>query len=94
MIINYLFDNASASTELIGYSVGWFILGIIWLVMGLYHKLLIKPAFGLIYIVVAKIFIWDVASASSLIRILALFCLAGCMLGLSWLYSKLYKVSE
>ena len=94
MIINYLFGNASASTELIGYSVGWFILGIIWLVMGLYHKLLIKPAFGLIYIVVAKIFIWDVASASSLIRILALFCLAGCMLGLSWLYSKLYKVSE
>lgn len=94
MVIHYLFNNANSHTELIGYSIGWFVLGLIWLFSGLYQKIMLKPAFVLIYIVVAKVFIWDISSATTLIRILALFCLAGCMLGLSWLYAKIYKVSE
>lgn len=73
------------------YSCGWFVLGVIWMVFAFYNKILIKPAFGMIYFVIAKVFLYDVAALDDFWRIVSLFALAGALLAVSHFYTKCFK---
>ena len=73
------------------YSVVWFVLGVIWMILAFYYKELIKPAFGMIYFVIAKVFLYDVANLNDFWRIVALFALAGSLLAVSHFYTKNFK---
>lgn len=73
------------------YSILWLGLGVIWLTIAFRNKFLVKPAFGLIYFVVAKVFLFDVSSLSGIWRIVALFALAGSLLVISHFYTKYFQ---
>jgi len=73
------------------YSILWLSLGAIWLLVAFRNKFLVKPAFGLIYFVIAKVFLFDVSSSDGIWRICALFVLAGSLLGISHFYTKYFK---
>lgn len=73
------------------YSLVWLILGVLWLASAFYVDIMIKPAFGLIYFVVAKIFLYDVSNLNEFWRIISLFALAGVLLLVSHVYAKNFK---
>jgi len=73
------------------YSILWLSLGAIWLLIAFRNKFLVKPAFSLIYFVIAKVFLFDVSSLNGLWRIIALFALAGSLLGISHFYTKYFQ---
>ena len=68
------FDDGSV----FAYSAVWLILGCLWLVAAFRCRALVKPAFGLIYFVIGKVFLYDVSSLDGIWRISALFGLAAC----------------
>lgn len=73
------------------YSVVWLITGIAELLLSLKIKLLTKPAFVLIYIVVAKVFLYDVSFLQDLWRVACLLGLAGSLLGIGHCHAKYFK---
>lgn len=81
------FDNSSV----FAYSAVWLILGCLWLVAAFRCRALVKPAFGLIYFVIAKVFLYDVSSLDGIWRISALFGLAGSLLVISYGYSRWFQ---
>ena len=76
------------------YSALWLFLGIVWLGVAFYNKALEKPAFGLIYLVVAKVFLFDLSSLDGIWRIVSLFVLAGCLLGISHFHAKYFRLAK
>lgn len=72
------------------YSALWFILGCIWLFFAFRNKCMVKPAFGLIYLVIVKVFVYDVASLDGMIRVLCLFGLAAGLFGVSHVYTRFF----
>ncbi len=70
------------------YSALWLVLGGIWLALGFYDRVLVKPAFALIYLVVGKVFLYDVSSLEDVWRIAALFGLAGSLFAVSYVYGR------
>lgn len=81
------FDDGSV----FAYSAVWLILGCLWLVAAFRCRALVKPAFGLIYFVIAKVFLYDVSSLDGIWRISALFGLAGSLLVISYGYSRWFQ---
>lgn len=81
------FDNGS----IFAYSAAWLVLGCIWLTVAFRCRALVKPAFGLIYFVIAKVFLYDVSSLDGIWRISALFGLAGSLLAISYCYSRWFQ---
>ncbi len=77
--------------DVFAYSCGWFLLGVVWMIFAFYNKILIKPAFGMIYFVIAKVFLYDVAALDDFWRIVSLFALAGALLAVSHFYTKCFK---
>lgn len=73
------------------YSICWFVLAMGWLACAFRVKEMVKPAFGLIYFVIAKIFIYDVSNLNDFWRIISLFALAGALLVVSHVYTAKFK---
>ena len=88
-----LYLNGINFTEsgIFAYSAVWLLLSCLWLIVGLKETSLIKPAFALIYFVIAKVFIYDVSSLDGIWRISALFGLAGSLLVISYVYSRWFQ---
>ena len=86
-----MFSYGVSSAALFSYSAVWFMLAIVWLALAFRHQELIKPAFGLIYFVIAKVFLFDVAELNDFWRIISLFALAGALLAVSHFYSKYFR---
>ncbi len=70
------------------YSALWLVLGGIWLAFGFLCRVLVKPAFALVYLVAAKVFLYDVSSLEDVWRIAALFGLAGSLFVISYGYNR------
>lgn len=87
----YLGGINCGGCSIFAYSAAWLLLGCIWLAVAFHNQALVKPAFGLIYIVIAKVFLYDVSSLNDIWRIVALFGLAGCLLGISYFYSRYFQ---
>lgn len=87
----YLDSINFTDSGIFAYSAAWLLLGCLWLVIGLKETSLIKPAFALIYFVIAKVFIYDVSSLDGIWRISALFGLAGSLLVISYVYSRWFQ---
>lgn len=84
-------DSLLDAPDVDAYSAEWMFLGICWLFVAWKYRNMVKPAFGLIYLVIAKVFLLDVASQSGLVRVVSLFALAGALLGISYVYAKFFK---
>lgn len=80
--------------SIFAFSVAWLVLGGMWLVVAFRKRVLVKPAFGLIYLVIAKVFLYDVASLAGIWRIIALFGLAGSLLAISYFYSRYFEIKK
>ncbi len=76
------------------YSALWLVLGGIWLALGFYDRVLVKPAFALIYLVVGKVFLYDVSSLEDVWRIAALFGLAGSLFAVSYVYGRWFAPAK
>ncbi len=81
------FDNSG----IFAYSAAWLVLGCCWLLAAFRNTALVKPAFGLIYFVIAKVFLYDVSSLDGIWRISALFGLAVSLLAISYFYSRFFQ---
>ncbi len=81
------FDNSG----IFAYSAVWLVLGCCWLLAAFRNTVLVKPAFGLIYFVIAKVFLYDVSSLDGIWRISALFGLAVSLLAISYFYSRFFQ---
>lgn len=81
------FDNSG----IFAYSAAWLVLGCGWLLVAFRNPILVKPAFGLIYFVIAKVFLYDVSSLDGIWRISALFGLAVSLLAISYFYSRFFQ---
>lgn len=81
------FDNSG----IFAYSAAWLVLGCCWLLAAFRNTVLVKPAFGLIYFVIAKVFLYDVSSLDGIWRISALFGLAVSLLAISYFYSRFFQ---
>lgn len=79
------------SRGIFAFSAVWLLLGCIWLAVAFRNRALIKPAFGMIYFVTAKVFLYDVSSLDDIWRIAALFGLAGGLLGISYFYGRYFQ---
>ena len=97
-ILNISFYNTpsfstynSHNNHIFAYSFSWLFLSILWLASAFYKKEMVKPAFGLLYFVIAKIFLYDVSNLSDFLRIISLFLLAGSLLLISHFYEKKFK---
>lgn len=90
----YLNNLPLSSQGIFVLSMGWLILGCIWLSLAFYNKSLVLPAFGLIYFVIAKVFLYDVSSLDGIYRVAALFGLAGSLLGISHFYTKYFQTTQ
>lgn len=86
-----LFVQHTSDCGIFSYSAGWMLLGICWLIAAKRAKTMVKPAFVLIYFVIAKVFLYDVAELSDFWRIIALFALAGCLLGIGHFHARFFK---
>lgn len=86
--LNYIHATQAA---IFVYSAVWLITGIAELLLSLKIKLLTKPAFVLIYIVVAKVFLYDVSFLQDLWRVACLLGLAGSLLGIGHCHAKYFK---
>lgn len=86
-----LFATHISDGGIFAYSAGWMVLGIMWLAAAMYNRKIAKPAFALIYFVIAKVFLYDVAELSDFWRIIALFALAGSLLGIGHFHAKFFK---
>lgn len=89
-----LFARRLSDSGLFAYSAGWMLLGICWLVAAKFAKEMTKPAFALIYFVIAKVFLYDVAELSDFWRIIALFALAGCLLGIGHFHARFFNADS
>ena len=87
----YLDGINFTDSGIFAYSAAWLLLGCLWLIIALKETPLIKPAFALIYFVIAKVFIYDVSSLDGIWRISALFGLAGSLLVISYVYSRWFQ---
>lgn len=83
-------DLLLTKNGIFAYSALWFILGCIWLFFAFRSKCMVKPAFGLIYLVIFKVFVYDVASLDGMIRVLSLFGLAVGLFGVSHVYTRFF----
>ena len=81
------FDNSG----IFAYSAAGLVLGCCWLLAAFRNTALVKPAFGLIYFVIAKVFLYDVSSLDGIWRISALFGLAVSLLAISYFYSRFFQ---
>jgi len=86
------FGAFSSGGALFAYSAVWFILGVVWMVFAFYSAELVKPAFAVIYFVIAKVFLYDVAALNDFWRIVSLFALAAALLTVSHFYAKNFRV--
>lgn len=89
-----LFTRHTVDSGLFAYSAGWMLLGICWLVAAKFVKGMTKPAFVLIYFVIAKVFLYDVAELSDFWRIISLFALAGCLLGIGHFHARFFNTNS
>ncbi len=87
----HLNDIKATQAAIFVYSAVWLITGIAELSLSLKIKLLTKPAFVLIYIVVAKVFLYDVSFLQDLWRVACLLGLAGSLLGIGHCHAKYFK---
>lgn len=90
----YLNSIEFTNSSIFAYSAAWLLLGIVWLVFAFRRRILVKPAFGLIYLVIAKVFLYDVASLGGIWRIGALFGLAGALLSISYFYTRFFVIKK
>lgn len=86
-----LFDKSAGDGGIFAYSAGWMLLGICWLIAAKRVKEMAKPAFVLIYFVIAKVFLYDVAELSDFWRIIALFALAGSLFVIGHFHARFFK---
>lgn len=86
-----LFATGTSDSGIFAYSAGWMLLGIAWLAASKFDRQIAKPAFVLIYFVIAKVFLYDVAELSDFWRIIALFALAGSLLGIGHFHARFFK---
>ena len=86
-----LFATHATDSGIFAYSAGWMLLGIIWLAVSRLDKQIAKPSFMLIYFVIAKVFLYDVAALGDFWRIIALFALAGSLLGIGHFHARFFK---
>lgn len=86
-----LFAKYTSDSGIFAYSAGWMLLGIFWLAASKFDRKIAKPAFILIYFVIAKVFLYDVAELSDFWRIIALFALAGSLLGIGHFHARFFK---
>ncbi|MBO4519868.1 MAG: DUF2339 domain-containing protein [Alphaproteobacteria bacterium] len=86
--LNYIHATQAA---IFVYSAVWLITGVSELLLSLKIKPLTKPAFVLIYIVVAKVFLYDVSFLQDLWRVACLLGLAGSLLGIGHCHAKYFK---
>lgn len=96
LLLHNALESASAFSDnrIFAYSAVWLLLGCVWLACAFKNRALVKPAFGLIYFVIAKVFLYDVSSLDDVWRIAALFGLAGALLGISYCYSRWFQKKE
>ncbi len=87
----FLFAKRASSIDIFSYSVAWMLLGICWLISAKWIKAMAKPAFVLIYFVIAKVFLYDVAGMSDFARILALFALAASLFVIGFFHAVFFK---
>lgn len=87
----HLNDIKATQAAIFVYSAVWLITGVAELSLSLKIKLLTKPAFVLIYIVVAKVFLYDVSFLQDLWRVACLLGLAGSLLGIGHCHAKYFK---
>lgn len=85
---------AFSDNRIFAYSAVWLLLGCVWLACAFKNRALVKPAFGLVYVVIAKVFLYDVSSLDDVWRIAALFGLAGSLLGISYCYSRWFQKTD
>lgn len=86
-----LFARHISDSGIFAYSAGWMLLGIAWLAASKFDRKVAKPAFVLIYFVIAKVFLYDVSELSDFWRIIALFALAGSLLGIGHFHARFFK---
>lgn len=76
------------------YSAVWLAAGVGELVLSLKIKPLTKPAFVLIYVVVAKVFLYDVSFLQDLWRVACLLGLAVSLLGIGHCHAKYFRTDK
>lgn len=83
--------NGTSDAELYSYSVVWLLIGAGLVVFSqVKHKALMqKVGLGVLGIVVAKVFLIDMANLEGLMRALSFLGLGGCLVGLGWLFQWL-----
>lgn len=84
-------SNGTSDAELYSYSVIWLLIGAGAVVFSqVKHKALMqKVGLGILAIVVAKVFLVDMANLEGLMRALSFLGLGGCLVGLGWLFQWL-----
>ncbi|MBR1777068.1 MAG: DUF2339 domain-containing protein [Alphaproteobacteria bacterium] len=87
----HLNDIKATQAAVFVYSAVWLITGVAELLLSLRIKLLTKPAFVLIYVVVTKVFLYDVSFLQDLWRVACLLGLAASLLGIGHCHAKYFK---
>ncbi|MGP3697780.1 DUF2339 domain-containing protein [Rhodobacter sp. NSM] len=73
--------------ELYSYTLALLLAGaaLLWQAVGRRSELLRRVAMGVIALTVAKVFLWDAAGLSGLVRVFSFFCLGLVLAGMAWL---------
>lgn len=82
--------GATTDAEIYGYSVVWLLFGIALLALGTWRqtRLLRIASLVVMLLAVSKVFLYDAAALTGLLRFFSFFGLGLCLMGLSWFYAR------